>query len=125
MTSNEKAALLEERLIDFAVRIVKVADAMPNSTGGSHFSKQLVRSGTSPALNYGEARSAESSRDFRHKMSIIAKELRETHINMRIIEKLEYLKANTMPLIIDENNQLISIFVSAIKSTDDKIRKQK
>ncbi len=59
---------LEERLIEFAVRIVKLCNAMPKNAAGRHLGNQLVRSGTSPAFNYGEARAAESKRDFVHKI---------------------------------------------------------
>ena len=70
--------ILEDRLIDFAVIIVGVVEALPNSMGGNHIANQLIRSGTSPAPNYGEAQSAESRKDFIHKMKISLKELRET-----------------------------------------------
>ena len=71
---------LEDRLVDFAVAIIGVTEALPNTKAGSHVARQLIRSGTSPAPNYGEARSAESRRDFIHKMKIFLKELRETMI---------------------------------------------
>mgnify|MGYP001018266089 FL=1 len=64
------AQILEERLIDFAVAIVDVVESLPNSKAGNHIANQLIRSGTSPAPNYGEARSAESRKDFIHKMKI-------------------------------------------------------
>ena len=66
---------LEERMIDFAVRIINVVEALPNTKVGNHIGGQLLRSGTSPAPNYGEAQSAESRRDFIHKMKIALKEL--------------------------------------------------
>ena len=120
MTPNQRAQALEERLVNFAVRIVKVADALPKSYSGQHFAKQIVRSGSAPALNYGEARGSESDKDFRHKMAIALKELRETHINLRIIGHANLLDANDLAGVIDENNQLISIFVTAIRSLDRK-----
>ena len=69
---------LEERLIDFAVTIVEIAETMPDSKAANHLAGQLLRSGTSPALNYGEAQSAESRKDFIHKIKIVLKELRES-----------------------------------------------
>ena len=76
---------LEERLIEFSVLIIEIVNEMPNSKAGSHLSKQLVRSGTSVSLNYGEAQSAESPRDFIHKMKVILKELRESFICLKLI----------------------------------------
>ena len=77
---------LEERLIWFSVRIIELSESMQNSFPGIHLSKQIVRSATSSALNYGEAQSAESPRDFVHKMGVCLKELRETFINIKIIK---------------------------------------
>ena len=65
---------LEDRLIDFSVLIIKIVNGMINTKAGNHLSGQLVRSGTSVALNYGEAQSAESRKDFIHKMKIVLKE---------------------------------------------------
>ncbi|MBC6994275.1 four helix bundle protein [Neolewinella lacunae] len=123
MTPNERAQELEERLIVFAVRILKVANALPKNYAGQHFASQIIRSGSSPALNYGEARVSESEKDFRHKMAIVLKELRETHINLRIIGKSSLLDAQDVSGVIDESNQLISIFVTAIRSIDAKPKK--
>jgi len=58
---------LEERLIDFSVLIIEIVNEMPNSKAGNHLSGQLVRSGTSVSLNYGEVQSSESKKDFIHK----------------------------------------------------------
>ena len=69
---------LEERLIDFAVRIIRTAESLPKTRAGNHISGQIIRCGTSPASNYGEAQSAESRADFIHKIRICLKELRET-----------------------------------------------
>ena len=77
---------LEERLIDFAVSIIQIADTVPKTHAGKHLAGQIVRSGTSPALNYGEAQAGESKKDFIHKMKICLKELRETIINLKIAD---------------------------------------
>ena len=79
---------LENRLIDFSVLIIGIVDKMPNSKASNTLAGQLVRSGTSVSLNYGEAQSAESRRDFIHKMKVILKELRENLINLKIIKKV-------------------------------------
>ena len=83
----DKPAELEDRLIDFAVRIINVVEALPSSKVGNHVAGQLIRSGTAAAPNYGEAQSAESRKDFIHKMKIALKELRETLIWLNIIER--------------------------------------
>ena len=78
---------LEERLIDFAADVILFSNSIEKSYAGNHLGTQIIRSSTSPALNYGEAQSAESPKDFIHKMGICLKELRETFTCLRIIEK--------------------------------------
>lgn len=108
---------LEERLIDFAVLIVRIAESNVSMKSSLHLSGQLMRSGTSPALNYGEAQSAESSKDFIHKIQIVLKELRETNICLRIILKAKYF-ANEDEIVkaLGESNELISIFVKTVST---------
>ena len=77
-TEKKKRFNLEERLIDFSVLITEIVEAMPNTRAGNHYAGQLIRSGTSPALNYGEAQSGESRKDFIHKLKIAEKEANET-----------------------------------------------
>ncbi len=108
---------LEDRLIDFAVLIIEISENLNNTRAGNHISGQIIRSGTSPALNYGEAQSAESRNDFIHKLKVLLKELRETLVALKIIKrgsltsKIELLDKATI-----ECNELISIFVKSIET---------
>ncbi|MCA0234850.1 MAG: four helix bundle protein [Bacteroidetes bacterium] len=110
---------LEDRLIQFAVRIIDVAEALPPTVASKNLGGQIVRSGTSPALNYAEAQSAESKADFVHKMKICLKELRETLVCLNIILLKEYFKENKLADLVRENNALISIFVKSIQTAKD------
>jgi four helix bundle protein len=108
---------LEDRLIDFAIRISELADILPKGGLGKYITNQMIRSGASPALNYGEAQSAESVKDFVHKLKIVLKELRETYICLKIIQRKPLIKPITrLDSIIKENNELISIFVRSIET---------
>ena len=108
---------LEERLISFAVLIIEIVNELPNTKVGNHLSGQLVRSGTSPALNYGEAQSGESRKDFIHKIKIVLKELRETSICLKIIHRTKLYKSEKkMQTALEENNELISIFVKSVET---------
>jgi len=80
MSKENKQFDLEDRLIDFAVRVIRTAESLPKTKVGRHIAGQLVRCGTSPAANYGEAQSAESRSDFIHKIKICLKELREARV---------------------------------------------
>jgi len=111
MTPNKKAEQFENRLIDFAVRVLNVADELPAKYSAQYFCKQIIRSGSAPALIYGEARGAESKSDFYHKISMALKELRETFINLKIIIRKGFIPASKLVDVLDENNQLISIMV--------------
>lgn len=108
---------LEERLIDFAVLIIEITESLNNTRAGNHISSQLVRSGTSPALHYGEAQSAESRNDFVHKLKILLKELRESMVALKIIKKVSLTKKiELVEKGIIECNELISIFVKSIET---------
>ena len=91
-SSQSRADELENWLIDFAVRIVGLAASLPKTAAGKHIAGQILRSETSPAPNYGEARGAESHADFVHKLKIVLKELYETSIWLRIIERSQLMK---------------------------------
>ena len=117
---------LEERLIDFAVLIIEISESLNNTRAGNHIGGQLLRSGTSPALHYGEAQSAESRNDFVHKLKILLKELRESLVALKIIKKVSLTKK--MDIIekgISECNELISIFVKSIETVKKNISKIK
>ena len=111
---KDKKFDLENRLVDFAVRVIEVAESLPSTYAGKHLAGQIIRSGTSPALNYGEAQSAESVADFVHKMKICLKELRETFVCLKIIKLKNYFAEGKLDAIHQENNELISIFVKSI-----------
>jgi four helix bundle protein len=108
---------LEERLINFAVIIVEIIETMPDTRAANHLAGQLIRSGTSPALNYGEAQSGESRRDFIHKIKIVLKELRESYICLQIISRTKLFKSeDKINFAISESNELISIFVKSVET---------
>ena len=109
--------LLKERLIDFSVQIIEISSKLKKIKPAYILENQILRSATSCSLNYGEATGAESNKDFIHKIQIVLKELRETYIALRIIKKANLSKDNLLlDKGINENNQLISIFVKSIKT---------
>ena len=110
---------LEERLIDFAVKIIRIADAIPRTQIGMHLANQLIRSGSSPVLNYGEAQAGESKKDFIHKMKIALKELRETFVCLKILSRSGIIEYDEqLNKILNENNELISIFVRSVMTAE-------
>ena len=110
---------LETRLVDFAVRVIETVEALPATRTGNHIGGQLLRSGTSPAPNYGEAQSAESRKDFVHKIKIVLKELRETKVWLKIICRKSLAKSSSaVDALTAECDELISIFVASVKTAE-------
>jgi len=110
---------LEDRLIDFSVRVINIVEKLPNTRTGNHIASQLVRCGTSPAPNYGEAQSAESRKDFIHKIKICLKELRETKIWLKVIERKSLIKdTEQVTNLLKESDELISIFVASVRTAE-------
>ena len=111
-----RANELEERFIDFAVRIVRLSANLPKTSAGKHIAGQIMCSGTSPAPNYGEARGAESQADFVHKLAIVLKELNETSIWLRIIGRSGMLREGLIVHLVQENNELCKILTASLKT---------
>jgi four helix bundle protein len=110
---------LSDRLLDFAVRVGKVVDALPNTRLARHVAGQLVRSATSPGPNYEEGCAGESRADFVHKLSICLKELRESRFWLRLIMKTELLPDKKMGSLLDESSQLCKIIGQSILTAKD------
>ena len=109
--------ILEQRLIDYAVLIIEVINELPRTKSNSHLTNQLIKSASSTALNYGEARSGESRKDFVHKLQIVLKELRESYISLHILSRSNPDRSTKkMKTAISETNELISIFVKSVNT---------
>lgn len=96
LMQKERRYDLEERLVKFAVMALNLAELLPDTHIGRHLAGQLTRSGTAPALNYGEAQAAESANDFVHKMKLCLRELRETQVCLKIIQQKPLLPEQTV-----------------------------
>ena len=107
---------LEERLINYGVLILEIADCLPDDKGINHLANQIIRSGTAPSLMYGEAQSSESRKDFIHKMRLPLKELRETYNCLKILSRMNCIntKSERLTMALVESNELISIFTKSI-----------
>jgi four helix bundle protein len=113
-----KKSELESRLVKFSVNIIGMTKEMDGSFESQHLGKQIIRSGTASSLLYGEAQGAPTKKDFIHKISLVLRELRETFINLKIINDT-HLCVNQGKIngILDENNQLISIFTKTYQTS--------
>jgi four helix bundle protein len=108
---------LENRLINFSVEVVECTTQLEKQGANIHLKDQAIRSCTACALNYGEAQSAESRKDFIHKLGIVMKELRETQINLKMLKRLNPDKeAETIDDLIKENDELLAILYRTIQT---------
>ena len=115
MNEEKKKFDLQERFIDYAVGIINLSEQLPETKTGKHIASQILRSGTSPAANYGEAQSAESRADFIHKLKIALKELRETEVWLEIIIKTKLIQSSAeLSALLQETDELISILFKSI-----------
>ena len=115
---------IAERLIDFAVRIIRLGAALPKNQVGKHIAGQVIRSGTSVGANYEEARGAESRADFIHKVTIALKELRESLFWLKVIDRAEMLPHKRMVEIIREADELCAILTSSVVTAKKKRQKK-
>lgn len=114
-----KRIVLEDRLIDFGLSVIELTNHFPNSKLGNHLSGQMIRSSTSPAFNYGEAQSAESRKDFIHKMQVCLKELKETLVGLKFAKRGKFkVPEEFLSQLLNEVNELISIFVKSIETAN-------
>ena len=119
---REQALVLQDRLINFAVQVCRLSSDLPSTPAAQHIAKQMLRCGTSPAPNYGEAQAAESRQDFIHKMRICLKELRELHVWLRLLGRLEVLHSGALEGPEKECNELVAIFTKSVLTATKRAR---
>lgn len=124
MEENPKQAYdLEERLLEFAVLVVKLTKTLSNDYADRHIGNQLLRSGTAPLSHHGESQGAESPADFIHKLRLALKELRETDRWLKLIARAKLTPGNSdLPKLMSEADQLIRIFVKSIATAEKRRR---
>jgi len=110
---------LEEGLLEFAVAVIDVSERLPRTRAGNHIAGQLLRSGTSPYGNHGEAQSPESMEDFIHKLKVCLKELRETRRWARLVERKSWLRSDgRLAFVLKEAEELVRIFKASVQTAE-------
>jgi four helix bundle protein len=113
---------LDERLLTYGARVIKLVESLPRTLTGRRIGDQLLRSATSAGANYEEARGAESRSDFVHKMQVALKELRESHYWLRLLMKAEILPVDRLADLLDEATQLRAILSKSVATTKGKAK---
>ncbi len=124
MVETSRVYDIDERLISFGVLVSKIVESLPLSRIGKHVGGQLLRSGTAPAPIHAEAQSAESRRDFIHKMRLCLKELREVFVWLKYARQMEIGESQVMEEGLEETDQLIRIFAASIATAERNQKKQ-
>lgn len=110
---------LEERLLEYATRIVRLTNALPSSRAGNHVAGQLLRSGTAPLANHGEVQGAESKKDFVHKLGICFKELKECRRWLSLAQRIPLVEPpERVESLLKETEELIRIFAKSIYTAE-------
>ena len=120
MSSEE----LKKRFKVFALRIIKLSNRLPNDLTGQTIAKQIIRSGTSPGANYRAACLGKSDKDFLNKLKIVEEELDETLYWLELIIEAELLKPASLDDLVKENQELLKIIVSSIRTMKKKINQR-
>ncbi|MGI8482212.1 MAG: four helix bundle protein [Chthoniobacterales bacterium] len=116
--SSERRFDLEERLLEYAVRVIRLVDALPGTRAGRHVADQLLRCGTSPLANHGELQGAESRKDFIHKLGVCLKEIREARRWLRLIHRVPLVAPSKIEPLLRETEALIKIFAASIRTAE-------
>jgi four helix bundle protein len=123
---EERIYDLEERLLDYAAEVIRAVEKLSKTRAGNHVAGQLLRSGTSPLPNHGEAESAESAADFIHKLKICLKELRETRCWLLLVMRVPMLTdSGQIRRILQETDELIRIFVASVRTAEKRSAEKK
>ena len=114
---------LEERLLEFAVDVIRFVEKMHKTDAGRHVSGQVMRAGTAPMAHHGEAQAAESNKDFIHKMRVAHKELRETSRWLKVACRVPLTTDTTENMrLLQETDKLIRIFFASIRTAQQKVK---
>ena len=118
-SGEKKPYDLEERLLEYASRIIRLVERLPSTRAGNHVAGQLLRSGTSALPNHAEAQAAESASDFVHKLKLCLNELRESFRWLLLIKRVPLIKpATLLDPLLSETEELIRIFVASIRTAE-------
>ena len=112
---------LEDRLVDFAANIVFLCKDLPNDMTGTYYGNQLLRSAGSSALNFGESQGTNTIKDQINKLSLTLKELKESRVNLKILDKVKYGNQERRLILLDEVEQLVKIIATIVKNKKSKL----
>jgi four helix bundle protein len=113
---------LEERLLEYGARVIKLVESLPKTVAGRRIGDQLLRSATSVGANFEESRAAESRDDFVHKLQIALKEAREAYYWLRLISRSDILPPQRLTTILDEAQQITAILAKSVATAKGKAK---
>ncbi|MCI0738593.1 MAG: four helix bundle protein [Gemmataceae bacterium] len=108
------------RLLDFAVRVIRMVSELPKNQVGKHVGGQILRCGTSSGANYEEARGGQSRADFIHRLSISWREMRESCYWLKLTERAQLVKPTRMQNLLREGLELSAILGKSLSTAKRK-----
>ena len=121
LSNKEWKKQLLKRLLEFSVRIIKLAEKLPKTPAGFAVASQLIKAGTSIGANAEEAQDANSLKDFVHKMGISLRESKETRYWLKVIKLANLIEPNYVSLELAECEEIVAILTSSVKSSREKL----
>jgi len=113
---QQKKFDLEDRLVEYACKMIGITEFLPDSREGNQLAEQLIRSGHAPAFTY--VQSAASSKDFVNKMATVLKELKECRTSLKVVLKKEMLQpAKKSDAVVKETDELIAIIGKSLSTS--------
>ena len=119
--ARRKGDDIAERLLDAVEGVRRLLPALQVNSASRHVAQQLWRAVTGGGSNYEEARGAESSPDFVHKVRLATKELREAHYWLRVVQRSDWLRAGAADRVVDELDQLVAILVVSARTAKSRV----
>jgi four helix bundle protein len=116
---------LRERTMEFAVRVLKLVDALPRTTAGRAVGGPLARSGTSVAANYRAALRGKSDADFINKITIVLEEADESGFWIELSQKASLVAPRLVKALLQEAEELIKIFNATRTTTKRRTAKNR
>jgi len=123
--NKDKQKQFEERLLNFSLEVLRLVKSLPKTEENRIYDKQIIRSSSSVGANYSEAVFAHTKQDFIHSLNISRKEASETIYWLKLLKYVNMQYADKINKIIDENEQILRIFISSVKTRKENLQNDK
>ncbi|MBF8294457.1 MAG: CHP02436-containing protein [Bacteroidetes bacterium] len=118
--AKDKPEDIKDRTFRFALTIISLVEALPNTISAKTIGKQLIRSGTSVGANVEEATAAHSKQDFIYRMNVALREARETLYWLKLLDASRALETRPLTDVLHEADEITRILGAIVSSARGK-----